>query len=178
MSNTGSKYMRLRYTTNGAAFFDFPTATVINAATTFESKTNNLSGLVGVNNNPNFAFRIVAEFESSAANTANSNYVGAAGSYGPGGTARFDIVTVTGVTISASNPPGVAAMLTAGGLNGSGQFRFTVTGSAGSNYVVQVSTNLSISNWLSLQTNSSPFNFLETNSGLTSPRFYRAIALP
>jgi hypothetical protein len=178
MSNTGSKYMRLRYTTNGTAFFDFPTATVINAATTFESKTNNLSGLVGVNNNPNFAFRIVAEFESSAANTANSNYVGAAGSYGPGGTARFDIVTVTGVTISASNPPGVAAMLTAGGLNGSGQFRFTVTGSAGSNYVVQVSTNLSISNWLSLQTNSSPFNFLETNSGLTSPRFYRAIALP
>jgi endonuclease/exonuclease/phosphatase family metal-dependent hydrolase len=178
VSNTGSKYVRLLYTTNGTTFVDFPTATSINAATIFESKTNNLSGFVGVNNNSDFAFRIAAEFESSAANTSNSNYVGAAGSYGTSGTVRFDMVTVIGTTITGSNPPPTAAVLSAAGLNGSGQFRFTITGSAGSNYVVQVSTNLAISNWLPLQTNSSPFSFVETNSGWYSQRFYRALALP
>jgi endonuclease/exonuclease/phosphatase family metal-dependent hydrolase len=177
VSNTGSKYVRLQYTTNGTTFTDFPTATAINAATLFESKTNNLSGFVGVNNNPNFAFRIVAEFESSAANTGNSNYVGAAGTYGTSGTIRFDMVTVIGTTIAASNPPPAAATLSAIGLNG-GQFQFTITGSAGSNYIVQASTNLSGSNWVSLRTNPSPFSFAETNSSLFPQRFYRAVALP
>jgi endonuclease/exonuclease/phosphatase family metal-dependent hydrolase len=177
VSNTGSKYVRLQYSTNGTTFFDFPTATAISAATVFESKTNNLSGIAGANNNPNFTFRIVAEFESSAANTSNSNYVGAAGTYGTSGTVRFDMVTVIGTTIPASNPPPAAATLTAPALNG-GQFQFTVSGSAGSNYVVQASTNLSGSNWLPLQTNSSPFNFVETNSGSYPQRFYRAVATP
>jgi endonuclease/exonuclease/phosphatase family metal-dependent hydrolase len=177
VSNTGSKYVRLQYTTNGTTFLDFPTATAINAATVFESKTNNLSGFVGVNNNPNFAFRIVAEFESTAANTGNANYVGAAGTYGTSGTVRFDMVTVIGTTISASNPPPAAATLSASSLNG-GQFQFMVTGTAGSNYVVQFSTNLGGSNWVSLQTNASPFSFVETNSGLSPQRFYRALAAP
>jgi endonuclease/exonuclease/phosphatase family metal-dependent hydrolase len=177
VSNTGSKYVRLQYTTNGTTFIDFPTATAINAATVFESKTNNLSAFPGANNNSTFAFRIVAEFESSAANTSNSNYVGAAGTYGPSGTVRFDMVTVIGTTIPASNPPPAAAILSPPALNG-GQFQFTITGSTGSNYVVQASTNLSAPNWLSLQTNTSPFGFVETNSVLYPRRFYRAVAVP
>jgi len=177
VSNTGSKYVRLQYTTNGTTFIDFPTATAINAATVFESKTNNFSGFPGVNYNSTFAFRIVAEFESSAANTSNSNYVGAAGTYGPSGTVRFDMVTVIGTTIPASNPPPAAATLSDPALSG-GQFQFAVTGSTGSNYVVQASTNLSASNWVSLRTNSSPFGFVETNSALYPRRFYRAIATP
>jgi hypothetical protein len=178
VSNTGSKYVRLQYTTNGTAFFDFPTTTAINTAAVFESKTNNLSGFVGVNNNSNFAFRIVAEFESSAANTVNSNYVGAAGSYGTSGTIRFDMVTAIGATIPASNAPPSAATLSSAVLNANGQFQFQVTGSIGSNYVVQVSTNLSGTNWLSLQTNAAPFGFMETNQGFYSQRFYRAVAVP
>jgi hypothetical protein len=177
-SNTGSKYVRLQYTTNGTTFFDFPTTTTISSPTVFESKTNNLSGLVGVNNNPNFAFRIVAEFESSAANTVNSNYVGASGSYGTGGTIRFDMVTVIGATVAASNPPPVAATLSAPGLNGAAQFQFVVTGSVGSNYVVQVSTNLSAMNWVSLRTNAAPFTFVDTSPGFYARRFYRAVVLP
>jgi len=177
VSNTGSKYVRLQYTTNGTTFFDFPTATAVNAATVFESKTNNLSAFVGVNNNPNFAFRIMAEFESSAANTVNTNYVGAAGTYGTSGTIRFDMVTVIGTTISASNPPPAAATLSSPALSG-GQFQFTVTGSTGSNYVIQASTNLSGFNWVSLRTNPSPFGFVETNSNLYPQRLYRAVALP
>lgn len=178
VSNTGSKYMRLQYTTNGTAFLDFPTATVINTAATFESKTNNLSGFVGVNNNPNFAFRIVAEFESTAANTSNANYVGAAGTYGTAGTVRFDMVTVVGVTVSPGNPPPAAATLSAPSLNTSGQFQFLVSGSVGSNYVIQVSTNLSLTDWLPIRTNAAPFTFIETNSTSSSQRFYRAVALP
>jgi endonuclease/exonuclease/phosphatase family metal-dependent hydrolase len=177
VSNTGSKYVRLQYTTNGITFFDFPTATAINAATVFESKTNNLSAFVGVNNNPNFAFRIVAEFESSAASTANANYIGAAGTYGTSGTVRFDMVTVIGTTIPASNPPPAAAALSAPAFSG-GQFQFTVTGRAGSNYVVQASTNLSGSSWRSLQTNPAPFNFVESNSVSFPQRFYRAVIAP
>jgi endonuclease/exonuclease/phosphatase family metal-dependent hydrolase len=177
VSNTGSKYVRLQFTTNGSTFVDFPAATAIDAATVFESKTNNLSGYVGMNNNPNFTFRIVAEFESSAANTGNSNYVGAAGTYGTSGTVRFDMVTVIGTTIAASNPPPVAAILSAIALNAD-QFQFTVTGSAGSNYVVQASTNLTGSNWVPLRTNSSPFSFVETNLSFFPQRFYRAVAAP
>jgi hypothetical protein len=177
VSNTGSKYVRLQYTTNGTTFLDFPTATAVNAATVFESKTNNLSGIVAVDNNPNFAFRIVAEFESSAANTGNANYVGAAGTYGTSGTVRFDMATVIGTTIPSSKPPPAAPTLSAPALNG-GQFQFTVTGTAGSNYVVQASTNLGVANWVSLRTNASPFTFVETNSGSYPLRFYRAVAIP
>jgi endonuclease/exonuclease/phosphatase family metal-dependent hydrolase len=77
-----------------------------------------------------------------------------------------------------NGPSTLPATLSAAAANPSGQFQFTVTGTPGSNYVVQVSTNLSSSNWLSLQTNSSPFNFIDTNWHSYSQRFYRAVALP
>jgi endonuclease/exonuclease/phosphatase family metal-dependent hydrolase len=173
MSNTGSKYVRLQYATNGTSFSDFPMATAVSAGTVFEPKTNSLAGFPGVDNNPNFAFRIVAEFESTAANTANANYVGAGGSYGTAGTIRFDMMTVSGTSINSSPSP---ATLSAPAYNGA--FQFIVTGSANSNYMVQASTNLSGSNWISLLTNTSPFTFVETNVGVYPTRFYRAVALP
>src|SRR5207244_8592278 len=103
-SGTGSKYVRLQYSTDGSSFVDFPTATSV-SSTSFEPKTNSLASFPSVNDNPNFAFRIVAEFESSAAGTLNSNYVGATSGYGTGGTVRFDMVTVSGTPII--NPPGI-----------------------------------------------------------------------
>src|SRR5207237_10382293 len=63
-TSTGSKYVRLQYTTNGTTFTDFPTGVSV-AGTTFESKTNDLSSFPAVNNNPSFGFRLVAEFEST-----------------------------------------------------------------------------------------------------------------
>jgi endonuclease/exonuclease/phosphatase family metal-dependent hydrolase len=77
-----------------------------------------------------------------------------------------------------NGPVIVPATLSAPALNASGQFQFAVTGSVGSNYIVQISTNLTASNWLSLQTNSAPFNYVETNFASYPQRFYRAIALP
>jgi hypothetical protein len=50
--------------------------------------------------------------------------------------------------------------------------QFTVTGGANYPYAVEVSTNLSKTNWIALLTNSAPFTFKDTN---TIPlRFYRA----
>jgi len=72
----------------------------------------------------------------------------------------------------------VPATLGAPALNASGQFQFTVTGTIGSNYIVQVSTNLGTGNWLPLQTNDAPFSFVETNSSSYPQRFYRALAAP
>jgi endonuclease/exonuclease/phosphatase family metal-dependent hydrolase len=177
-SNTGTKYVRLQYTTDGTTFLDFPNATALTAATVFESKTNSLASVTAINNNSNFAFRIMAEFESSAANTGNSNYVGAGGSYGTAGTVRYDVVTVLGTPITTTNPPPAPPVLSAPSFNPSHQFQFTLTGTTGSNYVVQGSTNISPVNWISLQTNTSPFIFIDTNTATFSRRFYRALASP
>jgi endonuclease G len=54
-------------------------------------------------------------------------------------------------------------------------FSFTVTGNAGSNYVVQVSTNLASENWIPVLTNAAPFSFVDSAVSVPSQRFYRAI---
>jgi len=57
------------------------------------------------------------------------------------------------------------------------QFQFTVTGAAGSNYVVQVATHLAApTTWVSLFTNTSPFTFVDSNAQIFPQRFYRAVA--
>lgn len=107
LSGTASKYFRLQYTTNGTDFLDYNVITMAGNGS-FETKTNNLSGVVGINNNPNFGFRIVAEFESTAITNANANYVTtSASSYGPAGTVRYDMFTVYGTPIPAAIPPSI-----------------------------------------------------------------------
>jgi endonuclease/exonuclease/phosphatase family metal-dependent hydrolase len=178
-SNTGTKYARLQYSTNGTTFMDFPTAVSLSTGTVFEAKTNNLAAFPGVNNNSSFAFRIVAEFENTAAGTLNTNYVAAnTGSpyAGATGTFRFDMVTVSGTAIATNTTP-LPATLSAFSYISNG-FQFLLTGSAGVNYVVQTSTNLSAGNWTSLLTNTSPFTFTDTNTDAASQKFYRAISLP
>ena len=58
------------------------------------------------------------------------------------------------------------------------QFQFTLTGTAGSNYVVQAKTNLASTAWISIRTNVSPFVYVETNAGLFPLRFYRGLVGP
>jgi hypothetical protein len=173
-SATGSKYTRLQYRTNATTFVDFPTANAVSSAV-FEPQTNSLAGFPGVNNNSNFAFRIVAEWESSAVGTVNSNYVGATGTYGTGGTVRFDMVTVSAAPLSVSNPPAARATLSAPVYVPGTGIQFNVIGTAGSNYIVQASTNLSLSNWVSLATNASPFTFLDSNTSASTRRYYRVL---
>lgn len=105
-SNAGNKYARLQYTTNSTTYFDFPTATT--NGTSFTSKTNDLSGFAGVNNNPAFAIRILSEFESTATGNANASYVAAnapATTYNTTGTMRYDMVTISGSPIVSGTAP-------------------------------------------------------------------------
>ncbi|HEU6448931.1 MAG TPA: DNA/RNA non-specific endonuclease, partial [Verrucomicrobiae bacterium] len=54
----------------------------------------------------------------------------------------------------------------------SNQFQFVVNcWPAGTNYIVQTSTNLTTANWISLRTNVAPFQFTDTN--FLPQRFYR-----
>jgi endonuclease/exonuclease/phosphatase family metal-dependent hydrolase len=106
VSSTASKYSRLQYTTNGTDYVDFSAPVSLSADGVFERKTNNLSAIAGVNDNASFAFRIVSEFESTAINNANANYVTAAGgSYAATGTMRYDMVTISGSTIVIGTAP-------------------------------------------------------------------------
>jgi endonuclease/exonuclease/phosphatase family metal-dependent hydrolase len=177
VSNTGSKYARLRYTTNGTTFVDYPAATVETAGAIFEPKTNSLAGLPGVDNNPLFAFQIVAEFQNTATGSGSAAYYAVNGTYATTGTTRFDMVTVSGTAIPPANPP-APPLLSASALDTNRSFQFTLSGTAGSNYIVQASTNLSASDWVSLLTNAAPFGFVDANAGLFPQRFYRALAAP
>lgn len=174
VSVAASKYGRLQYSTNGTTFVDFPSAHEMSASSAFESKTNRLAALAGVNHNPNFAFRFVSEFESTAAQTTNAHYVTVAGvPYGPDGTMRYDLVTVWG-QVTQDTIPGVA--LTALEYLTNGQFQFTCDGATGSSWIVQASPDLS--NWVSLFTNLAPFVFLATNDVGQSQGFYRVKLAP
>jgi endonuclease/exonuclease/phosphatase family metal-dependent hydrolase len=164
---TGSKYGRLQFSTNGTDFADF-SAAFING-TSFTVKTNSLAGIAGVNNNVNFAFRFVSEFESTAANTANANYVAASGTYGTAGSMRYDMVTVSGTSLIVATPALLAPVAFT-----DGQFTFSITGAVAANYVVQTSTNLAATSWIPVFTNASPFNFTESVSNAPQ-KFYRAV---
>lgn len=82
--------------------------------------------------------------------------------------------TVTPVA-PPSGPPADAPTLSTPSLSGN-QFIFQLTGTATSNYVVQVSTNLATTNWIPLQTNPAPFWF--TNPIGQPQQFFRGIVAP
>ncbi len=112
VSGTASKYFRLQYTTNGTDYVDGPVITM-QTNSVFETKSNYLGAIPGVNNNPNFGFRIVAEFESTAINDANANYVTTStSSYSSMGTVRFDMLTIYGTAMPTitTQPASVVAI--------------------------------------------------------------------
>ncbi len=56
------------------------------------------------------------------------------------------------------------------------QFSFNVAGVSGRKYFIQASTNLLT--WVSLTTNTAPFQYIATNSSAYSRRFFRACLAP
>jgi endonuclease/exonuclease/phosphatase family metal-dependent hydrolase len=181
-SNTGSKYARLQYSTNGINFVDFSTAVSVSAGTVFEVKTNSLLGIAGVNDNTNFAFQIVSEFQSTATGSGSAAYVAANSSStyaggASGGTLRFDMVTVSGLAIITNSTPPAAPALAGFIFTTGGGFQLNLTGTTGATYIIQSSTNLANVNWISLFTNTAPFAFTDLNTALPQ-KFYRAISPP
>jgi hypothetical protein len=108
VSATASDYERLQYTTNGTTWIDYPSSSTFGGiGTTYLPYSYNLSGFPGVANNPNFGFRVVTEFQSTATYglSANAAYLGTANTYGTAGTVTYDLVTVTGDAITNNNAP-------------------------------------------------------------------------
>jgi hypothetical protein len=103
-SDTASKYTRLQYTTDGSTFVDGDLITMTSTNNGWVFYASDLSARAGVNNNPDFAFRIVSEWEASAIGNNNSNYVGSVSSYSAGGTIRFDLMSVFGNPFSGVSP--------------------------------------------------------------------------
>jgi hypothetical protein len=83
---------------------------------------------------------------------------------------RIDTIALTARACCSEVTLGASASGT------NGQFQFTVSGTAGHNWVIEASTNLGLTNWVSLATN--VVNFTDTNTAGMSQRFYRARLLP
>jgi hypothetical protein len=93
----------------------------------------------------------------------------------PSAAAKMTTLTLNHTSNLQVQVPSAAARLTA--LKGpDGQFSFTVSGVSGSQYVVQSSTNLV--NWVSVQTNASPFTFTDTSTVKLNQCYFRTIYLP
>lgn len=103
-SNTASKFVRLQYTTDGTNWTNGPQLVAPGGDTWYSAGYGGLfeytfTDVSAVENNPNFAFRLVSEFDP-----ATNQYAAAASgsSYAPRGTLRFDLVEVEAVPEPAS----------------------------------------------------------------------------
>ncbi|MGH8022945.1 MAG: fibronectin type III domain-containing protein [Limisphaerales bacterium] len=76
--------------------------------------------------------------------------------------------TISDVAGAVAQAAGVLSAVT--GLP-TGQFGFAMSGVAGARYIVQASTDLV--HWVTLQTNTAPFQFVDSNATKFARRFYR-----
>ena len=114
-SNTASKYLRFQYTTDGTTWINGPQLVAGGGDQWYSQGPGagsrflvDFTGNTAVDNNPNFAFRILAEFAPG-----ENNYHGArdgnADGYRTTGTLRYDLVEVRGEVV-----PEPASMLALG----------------------------------------------------------------
>ncbi|MEI8040592.1 MAG: hypothetical protein WCL11_04230 [Verrucomicrobiota bacterium] len=167
-SDAASKYTRLQYSTDGSNFVDGNAFTMLATNNSFVFYTSDLSAILGVNNNANFAFRIVSEWEATAIGNNNSNYVGTVSSYDTGGTIRFDLMSVYGNPLGAPTQ----APTTISNIVGT---TLTYGGGAGSQYVLLKSTSIGASpgGWTRMNTNFATPGTFTVPTGSETPAFYR-----
>jgi endonuclease/exonuclease/phosphatase family metal-dependent hydrolase len=164
----------LQYQVGNGSFVDITSLSFSTAGTGASIGAIDLSNIVALQNVPaseTVTFRIVNYGASSSGgtwyifNTANSTAM------------DLSIDGTVNPIIPPTNPPASAPTLSNTTFFG-GQFQFTLTGTATSNYVVQATTNLAGGSWLSVQTNAAPFVFVETNAISSPQRFYRGQVVP
>ncbi|MEJ0089882.1 MAG: S8 family serine peptidase [Limisphaerales bacterium] len=86
---------------------------------------------------------------------------------------RIDTISLSTLTCCSGGYPTLSSpRLT------NNQFSFLISGTAGSNYIIQATTNLSGNYWIPIQTNAAPFLFIESNKDLYLQRFYRGLVTP
>ncbi|MFY7741025.1 MAG: T9SS type A sorting domain-containing protein [Flavobacterium sp.] len=97
LSNTANNTYVVQYSTNGTNWIDAETFTFTPAETGtgdtwYNLRTVDLTAVTALNNNPNAGFRIVSAFDPT---TNDYRAARSTSTYGPGGTVRFDMVTLT-----------------------------------------------------------------------------------
>lgn len=92
-----------------------------------------------------------------------------------GGPSSLVTTSTTTTNVIADNP---AANLTDAALLADHKFGFNVTGQAGVKYAVQATMDIKSMNWVSLVTNTAPFNFVDDKAAQFPTRFYRAVSMP
>jgi hypothetical protein len=93
---SASRYWRVQYTTDGHTWTDHAVRSNIWGIWVFFS--TDFAGVPGVDNNPNFGFRVVSEFESTATGAGVEGYVARDSNFnysGSSGTMWMDMVTIT-----------------------------------------------------------------------------------
>jgi len=112
-SNKSSKYYRAQYSTDGINFIDFASSPFVASGGDNWNNSNSvdLSSIAEVNDNANFAFRVVSEFAPSA-----SSYTSAKTSsgYDPTGTYRFDMIIISGNAIVVPEANSLILLVLAG----------------------------------------------------------------
>lgn len=167
-SSTGPTNTLLQFQVGAGSFTDVMTISNSAASGGATNASIDLSGFAALQNvATNVTFRLVNYNGGSAGTWYVWDY---AGSSSP------DLIVQGTVTqVVMTNPPAIAPSFTQVGFINN-QFQFTLAGTAGSNYVVQASTNLNLPTWLPITTNAVPFTFSESN--LLPQRFYRALVAP
>lgn len=172
-SGTGPTTGVLQYQVGGGAYADITNLNYAVSGSGASIGPVDLSGfptLQNVGAGTNIAFRIVNFNGGSSGTWYVFNTAGSTAS----DLALQGIVTqVLTVTNTPASAPAFSALIVT-----NNQLRFTLTGTAGSNYVVQAATNLNPAVWISLTTNAAPFSFTESNFNLFNQRFYRALVAP
>ncbi|MCI0748129.1 MAG: hypothetical protein L0Y58_22210 [Verrucomicrobia subdivision 3 bacterium] len=105
-SSTASRYVRFQWSSDGTNFVDGMVVSNSVQETYFDY-TADLNSIPALNNNANFSFRLVAEFESTAIGAGATQYVATASgsSYATAGTLRYDMVTISGSVFSGNAFP-------------------------------------------------------------------------
>lgn len=108
-SATGSSWTALLYTVDGSSWTKATEFRMATNSTFVNNISYSFDSIAGVNDNPLFAVRLVSMFAPGT-----SAYAGSGGTYGVGGTIRYDMVTLAGTEIIAApvpEPESLALML-------------------------------------------------------------------
>jgi hypothetical protein len=105
--------------------------------------------------------------------TTNNVQTTSAGSYSVVVTNAYGSTNSANAVLTVLLPPNI---LIAPSCSAGGVFQFHLAGAVGSNYVIEASTNLT--DWIPLETNTSPFTFTDTNAVHRRWGFYRALGWP
>jgi len=98
-SNTSARHQQFQYSTNGTTFTDFGALFENTAGDTwFSNRSIDLTSISAVNNNPDFAFRMVSAFDPANPGNYVSSGLGTTAAYA-GGTLRFDMVSVNATAV-------------------------------------------------------------------------------